>query len=149
MLLRSVYYYLAAIPVLLLGSYLWPMILEVLDLPTSQQDLVTQVENMAVSPLFYLIVFLAVVLAPISEEILFRAFLYRSLKGYTSPTLAAILTSLMFAGMHFNWFSFLPLFLLGLWLCRSYEKTGNIFVPIIFHALFNGNTLLILMLLNE
>tara|TARA_Y100000588_G_scaffold254757_1_gene269272 strand:+ start:6692 stop:7528 length:837 start_codon:yes stop_codon:yes gene_type:complete len=149
MLTQSVYFFLAVIPVLVLGSYIWPMILELLNLPVEQQDLVIRIENMEVSPMFFLIMFLAIILAPISEEFLFRVFLYRSLKRYTSPTLAAIITSLMFAGMHFNWLSFLPLFLLGVWLCRTYEKTGNIFVPIMLHTLFNANTLLVLMLINE
>ena len=146
---QSVYFFLAVIPILLLGSYIWPMVLELLNLPVEQQDLATQVENMEVSLIFFLIAFLAVILAPISEEFLFRAFLYRSLKNYISPALAAVITSLIFAGMHFNWLSFLPLFLLGIWLCLTYEKTGNIFVPIMLHGLFNGNTLLVLMLMNE
>ena len=55
----------------------------------------------------------------------------------------------LFAGMHFNWHSFLPLFVLGFWLCRTYEKSGNLWVPIILHAFFNGNTLLTLMLLGS
>ncbi|MCZ6674732.1 MAG: type II CAAX endopeptidase family protein [Verrucomicrobia bacterium] len=148
LILRSIYFFFAAIPILLAGGYIWPILLEFLNLPTDPQDLVTQVEEMGISPVLFFVAFLAVVVAPISEELLFRAFIYRSLKTYVSPTLSAVLTSLMFAGMHLNLLSFLPLFLLGLWLCRTYEKTGNIFVPIIFHGLFNGNTLLVLMLIS-
>lgn len=146
---RGFYYFLAIIPILLAAGFLCPMVLEFLKLPMDPQDLVTQVLNMGVSPMFFLITFLAVVMAPISEELLFRAFIYRSLKSYASPKVSAIITSLMFAGMHFNWHSFLPLFLLGLWLCRTYEKTGNLWVPIVLHAFFNGNTLVTLMLLGS
>ena len=53
---------------------------------------------------------------------------------------------LLFAMMHFNALSFLPLFLLGMLLCRSYERTGNILVPIGFHALFNANNIGLLIL---
>jgi membrane protease YdiL (CAAX protease family) len=146
---RAFYYFLAIIPILMAVGYIWPKILEFFNLPLDHQDLVTQIMDMGLSPMFFLIAFLAVIMAPISEELLFRAFIYRSLKTYTSKNTSAVVTSLMFAGMHFNFHSFLPLFLLGLWLCRSYEKTGNLWVPIILHAFFNGNTLVTLMLLGS
>lgn len=145
---KGIYFFLAAIPLLIAGSFVWPYILEFLKLPADPQDLVTQVEGMGLSPTFLLIVLLAVVVAPLSEEFLFRAFLYRSLKSYFSPTMAAVVSSVVFACMHFNWLSMLPLFILGVWLCRSYEDSGNIWVPIILHGLFNGNTLLVLTLMN-
>lgn len=142
----AIYYFFAIIPLLLAVGYLWPMLLELLQLPTAHQDLVDQVRGMDLGPMFYTIAFLAVILAPISEELLFRAFIYRALKNYMPSLLSAIITSLMFALMHFNLLSFLPLFLLGFWLSRTYEKSGNIWVPILLHALFNGNTLVTLML---
>jgi membrane protease YdiL (CAAX protease family) len=144
---QACYHFLTIIPILLAVGYIWPMILEFFHLPTDHQDLVEQVLGMGPSPMLFLIAFLAVILAPISEELLFRAFIYRSLKLYANPTISALVTSLLFAGMHFNLHSFLPLFILGFWLCRTYEKSGNIWVPIILHALFNGNTLLTLVLL--
>ena len=146
---KSIYYFLAVIPILLGVGYFWPLLLEFFNLPQDPQDLVSQVANMPMSPMLIAIAFLAVVLAPLSEELFFRAFLYRSLKGYLSPTMAALVSSILFAGMHFNWHSFLPLFVLGFWLCRTYQKTGNLWVPIILHAFFNGNTLVTLMLLGS
>lgn len=147
--LKAAYFFLAGLPILILGGWLWPYVLEFLRLPTDPQDLVTQVGHMSFSPVFLMVAFLAVFLAPLSEEFLFRGFIYRSLKSYLPAWASATLTSLMFAGMHFNWLSFLPLFLLGLWLCRTYEKTGNLWVPVILHGLFNGNTLVILMLMHS
>jgi hypothetical protein len=146
---KSFFYFLAVIPILLGVGYVWPIVLEFFNLPLEPQDLVSQVAGMSISPMFLAIAFLAVVLAPLSEELFFRAFLYRSLKGYMSPTMAAIVSSVFFAGMHFNWHSFLPLFVLGFWLCRTYQKTGNLWAPIILHAFFNGNTLVTLMLLGS
>jgi membrane protease YdiL (CAAX protease family) len=141
---KAFYYFLAVLPLLMIGSFLWPFVLDFFNLPADPQDLVKQVDGMTFSPTFLLIVLLAVIIAPLSEEFLFRAFLYRGLKSYMSPNLSAVASSLVFACMHFNWLSLLPLFILGIWLCRSYEKSGNIWVPIILHGLFNGNTLLIL-----
>lgn len=145
---KAIYFFLASIPLLMVGGFFWPYVLEFFQLPADPQDLVTQIDGMGLSPTFLLITLLAVVIAPLSEEFLFRAFLYRSLKSYLSPTMAAIVSSLVFACMHFNWLSMLPLFILGVWLCRSYEDSGNIWVPIILHSLFNGNTLLVLTLMN-
>lgn len=141
--------FLAIIPILAAVGFVWPHVLEFFKLPMDPQDLVDQVASMSWSPMFVMITLLAVIVAPLSEELFFRAFLYRSLKTYLSPTLAAILSSLLFAVMHWNWHSSLSLFILGLWLCRSYEKSGNIWVPITLHALFNGNTLIILMLMGS
>ncbi len=92
------------------------------------------------------LIFLAVVIAPISEEFVFRAGLYRFLKGRFSARTALVVSSLLFAMMHFNTLSFLPLLLIGMLLCRAYERSGNILVPIGFHALFNANTIALLVL---
>jgi membrane protease YdiL (CAAX protease family) len=146
---KSLYYFLAIIPILIGVSLIWPSVLEFFKLSTDYQELVKLVQAMPLSGTFFMITFLIVILAPLAEELLFRACLYRGLKRYMSPTISAIITSLLFAGMHFNAHSFLPLFVLGFWLCRTYEKTGNLWVPIILHGLFNGNTLVTLMLLGE
>lgn len=108
---------------------------------TPPQELVTVFAEGGVNPINVLLIILAVVVAPITEELLFRAGIYRFLKGRFSPRYALIVSSFFFALMHFNTLSFLPLFLLGMLLCRSYERSGNILVPIGFHALFNANNI--------
>ncbi|MGH7213411.1 MAG: lysostaphin resistance A-like protein [Tepidisphaeraceae bacterium] len=50
---------------------------------------------------------------------------------------AVVLTSLAFAGVH-PWWMFPPIFVLSVCLGYVYERTGNLWVPIIIHALFNG-----------
>lgn len=91
------------------------------------------------------LIFLAVIVAPITEEFIFRAGIYRFMKGRFSARLALVTSSVLFALMHFNIMSFLPLLLLGMLLCRSYERSGNILVPIGFHALFNANNIFLLL----
>jgi membrane protease YdiL (CAAX protease family) len=143
---KSFYFLLAVFPLMYVGSHAWTFILNQLNIPLNPQDLVTQVQAMSFSWTFILLFLLVVVLGPISEELLFRAFIYRSLKSYFPKTAAAVVSSLIFALMHFNVLSFVPLFILGVWLCRSYEDSGNIWVPILIHGFFNGNTILILTL---
>ena len=115
--------------------------------PSSQpQKLVTLFQTSAINWTSIALIILAIFVAPISEELLFRVLIYRFLKGRFTPLFALIISSLLFALLHFNVFSFLPLFLLGMLLCRAYEKTGNIYTCIAFHALFNANNIFLLFL---
>jgi membrane protease YdiL (CAAX protease family) len=91
---------------------------------------------------------MAVALAPIVEELIFRGCLYRFLKSQTTILPAQIISGILFSLIHANIFSFLPLVLVGVLLARVYEKTGSILVSIWFHAFFNGYTLLMLFLVN-
>jgi len=59
--------------------------------------------------------------------------------------LAIILTSLLFAAIH-PWWTMPPIFFLSLCLGYAYERTGNLFVPITIHALFNISSLTLFLL---
>lgn len=83
------------------------------------------------------------VFAPVAEEMFFRGLLYRIFKGFFSPfrcgaLISAVLSGALFALMHADVFVFLPLSLMGVLLCMSYEKSGSIISPILVHALFNA-----------
>ena len=58
--------------------------------------------------------------------------------------MAAAITALLFTLAHANVLALLPLFLLGMLLARAYERSGNIWVPIGLHALFNLNNIVLL-----
>ena len=85
----------------------------------------------------WIIILSALVAAPIVEEFFFRKFLYTVLKFNLGILLAALISSTVFALIHFTVSSFFVLFLLGLFLCYSYEKYGILAAPIISHSLFN------------
>ncbi len=80
----------------------------------------------------------AIGLAPVAEELLFRGLLYPAVKAAGFPRLALWGTALFFALIHFNLATFLPLLLLALVLTWLYEKTGNLLAPIAAHAAFNA-----------
>jgi len=80
----------------------------------------------------------AVGIAPVAEELLFRGILYPAIKQAGFPGLALWGTSLLFAGIHANLGIFVPLLLLALVLAQLYERTGNLLAPIAAHVLFNG-----------
>ena len=116
-----------------------------LGIPTGEQDVVSFFDG--APPIAYiLLIILAGFLAPIVEELVFRAGLYRFLKGQTGKTTAMILSSAVFAVLHWNVLVFPTLMLLGIALCLSYESSGNIKVPIAFHAIFNLNSILLIAL---
>lgn len=87
---------------------------------------------------------MAMVVAPIVEEVIFRGCIYRFLKSQTNRLSAQILSGSVFALMHGNLLSFLPLVIVGVLLARVYERSGSLAVAIWFHAFFNSFSLCIL-----
>ena len=96
-----------------------------------------------------LLVLFAILLAPIVEETIFRGCIYRFLKSQTNLLPAQIISGGLFAVMHGNLMSLLPLVVVGILLARVYEKSGNLLVPICFHGLFNGFSLLMLYIMSH
>ncbi len=80
--------------------------------------------------------FAALVLAPVGEEVLFRGVLYRFLREWNRVG-AAIVTSVVFAAVHFYPVGFLSFVFLSLALVAVYELTHNLFAPVLLHCLFN------------
>lgn len=141
-------------PVIWLVGLIWFVILTglrklgIIDEFPPQQLLTTMSGSENPVAIGLLVVF-AVALAPFTEEIIFRGALYRFLKEKTHILSAQIISSSLFAAIHFNLFSFLPLLVIGVLLARIYERKGNILFPMIFHAYWNGFSLLMLFLTNS
>lgn len=91
-----------------------------------------------------LIIFLAVAIAPLAEEFLFRFFLYGVLKRYVGRLFGLLANSLLFAAVHAHLPSFGPLFVLGGCFTLAFEWSGSILVSMTMHALFNSLTLIAL-----
>jgi len=90
-----------------------------------------------------LVSLLAIVVAPLTEEAIFRGVLFRALAGRTTATLGAVLSAAIFALIHFEVvfsqpIALLGLFTIGLLLAVAYHLTGNLLVPIIAHGVFNA-----------
>jgi membrane protease YdiL (CAAX protease family) len=80
----------------------------------------------------------AILVAPVVEESLFRGILYPLIKQRGYPLLALLGTSLLFAAVHSNAMTFVPLTLLGMVLALLYDLTDTLVAPIITHAIFNA-----------
>jgi membrane protease YdiL (CAAX protease family) len=95
----------------------------------------------------YLAVF-AIVLAPVAEEFIFRGVLYPFSKQLGWPKLAFVSTSFLFALIHLDAATFIPLFALALALTWLYEITDVLLAPILVHMLFNAANLTMLVLVH-
>jgi uncharacterized protein len=90
------------------------------------------------------IIVLAVVVAPISEEFIFRFFIYGVLRRYFGIAVGLIFNALLFAAAHTHLPSAAPLFVLGTCFTLAYEWSGSILVSMAMHALFNSAQLVLL-----
>lgn len=134
------------LPVIWFASYIWSRILSGLQKINivdefAPQPLVTIFQDGGNISIILILIGMAVVVAPLVEEIIFRGCFYRFLKSQTPLFLAQIISGSFFALMHLNLMAFVPLVIVGVILARIYEKTGSLFVAIWFHAFFNAFSL--------
>ena len=87
------------------------------------------------------IVIVVVLLAPVAEEIFFRAFFYRALRTRLRVWSSSLITGCVFASVHLQYYSEPVLLLViaafGIGQCLLYERTGSLFAVIATHAAFN------------
>ncbi|MFA5746055.1 MAG: CPBP family intramembrane glutamic endopeptidase [archaeon] len=86
-------------------------------------------EILKISPILIIYLF---VIRVFMEEWFFR--------GFLTPRIGAIFSSALFAVGHFaygSWVEVLGAFILGLFLAKMYEKTGNLWPNVFAHTLYN------------
>lgn len=84
------------------------------------------------------------VLTGMGEEIFFRAGLLGTmLHGKVNKHLAVWAVAIVFSAIHLQFFGFVPRILLGAWLGYLLVWTGEVWTPIIAHALNNGSIVLV------
>lgn len=93
-------------------------------------------------PLF-LLVALSVILAPVTEEFLFRGFLLRRLCVLFGRIPAVLISALFFALFHGNLTQGIAAFVIGVLLAAVRLGAQNLLLPILMHACVNGTALLL------
>jgi membrane protease YdiL (CAAX protease family) len=122
-----------------------------LGLPDDQQELVDLLENTHSNYVRIGLVIVATLIVPITEELVFRAGIFRYLRTRVPRWLALGGTALLFGALHVDWThltglaSLLPLTALAVIFSLAYERTGNIGTTMVAHALFNLNTFVLVM----
>lgn len=79
-------------------------------------------------------IFMIAVLPALAEEVLFRGVLAKLFKDWTRNThLAVIISAVVFAAIHLQFYGFLPRFLLGVVLGYLFFWSGSIWLPVAAH----------------
>ncbi len=137
--------FLISIPVINGIGLAWKTLVEALGFSAAEQDMVGLFRDCDDPERWLFMVGLATVIAPLTEELVFRAGLFRFLRNRLPRGLALIIPAMVFALLHGNLVAVVPLCALGAFFAIAYEQTGRISVPIIAHALFNLHTILLVM----
>jgi membrane protease YdiL (CAAX protease family) len=155
--------FLVALPIVNAVSAVWQGLLDACGVPFLKQDMVDVLLNTH-SPLTRsVLILLAVAVAPLTEEVIFRAGIFRFLQTYLprlaakraeeSPegrrwfgprmarALALLLPAALFGAAHGSLSFFAPLLVLGIVFSLAYERTGVIGTTVVAHGLFNLNTI--------
>ncbi len=135
--------------VLLLAAYPLIAITDALiqrftEIGSGKQDIIELFNNSQTLDQRILIIIVAVAIAPMAEEFIFRFFFYGLIKRYFGRATGLFVNSLLFAAVHAHLPSFGPLFVLGGCFTLAYEWSGSILVSMTMHALFNSVTLIVL-----
>lgn len=98
----------------------------------------------SLSPLFsglsfpWWLLVVAVVVAPVVEEIFFRGFVFGGMRKKYGWRKAALISSALFAVIHLEWTAFLPIFILGCFFAYLYHRSNSIWPAILVHASTNA-----------
>jgi membrane protease YdiL (CAAX protease family) len=79
-----------------------------------------------------------VILAPVTEELIFRGFLYGKLRSRLNAIPAIILVSVLFGVLHGQWNVGVIVCIMSVFMCIARELTGTIYSGILMHMIRNG-----------
>ncbi len=110
-----------------------------------QQDIIAIFKGLHNSTTIVIFAAFAILFAPFAEETFFRLLFFNLGLRYGGFWAGAILSGVLFGIAHGDIFAALPLALGGVVLCGVYYRTGNIFAPMLSHALFNAVSIVALL----
>lgn len=137
--------FLISFPLAMATSFGWQALLQLLGIPAEKQDLI-RIFHEADSTFFLgTMIVLACVGAPVVEELVFRRGIFRYARTRLPRWAALLVPAALFGALHGYLASFAPLMVLGIIFSIAYEHTGNIRTSMVAHALFNLNTILLVL----
>ncbi|MFM8657211.1 MAG: lysostaphin resistance A-like protein, partial [Chthoniobacterales bacterium] len=102
------------------------------------QDVVDFLQNAQFPRDRIAVLVMAVAVAPLAEETIFRGYLYPVGKKCFGAFLSSVITAALLAALQGKLATVPPLLTLALCLTLAYEKTGSLIVPMIMHSVFNA-----------
>jgi membrane protease YdiL (CAAX protease family) len=80
----------------------------------------------------------ATIVAPLVEEIYFRGFAYSAFRKRWGSRTGTFISAIMFAVVHLDPWSFIPIAVIGIVFAYAYEKTSSLPLVIVAHGVFNA-----------
>lgn len=146
---KSVLFYLGFIPILAILTYISIIFCSIMGIEPEPHRLVEILKEEKSIWYFSYLVIIAVFIAPIFEEIIFRSLIYQTLRKRIGIINAIIVSSVVFSLLHFNAAQFLPVLGLGILLCFIFEYTASLIPAIAIHILNNGLFLGLFLILKD
>lgn len=143
---RTIWYSFLSLLAIFFVSFLYVFLMNSLfgiEAPASKIEILVRNRSISSNILFVVVA----VIAPFSEEVFFRGFLYSAFKKSWGVNTAIFLSSFLFAMIHMELYSFIPLMIIGWLLAYLFEKTKSLIPAIFLHGVYN--LILILILLGE
>ena len=78
-----------------------------------------------------------VAVAPVAEEVFYRGLVFGGLQRWGFWP-AAVISGLIFSGVHLDPGSLIPFFIIGVTLAWLFWRRGNLWESVAFHVLFNA-----------
>jgi membrane protease YdiL (CAAX protease family) len=136
-LLAGAAVFLIAMPVILAVGLVWDALLQLCHIPAPKQEAIDLLLRSRDPLVVGGLLVCAIVIAPVTEELIFRAGIFRYARTRLPRWAALLLPAILFGALHSNLASFAPLVALGMVFSLAYERTGRISTTMIAHALFN------------
>lgn len=133
--------FIVALPLVWVTSFIWQNLLNLFGIKAPPQDIVLLFARSGDWLSLGAMIALAVIAAPVAEELLFRIGLFRWLRGRVTRSLALLIPAIAFSMLHASIAVLGPLVVLSVVFSLAYERSGRAGVPILAHALFNLNTI--------
>ena len=114
---------------------------------TTQADVISEILGEINAP--YLFAFITAIVAPITEELFFRGFLFKGLREKYGWVNALMFSSMIFALFHGQLATLLPTFLLGALFSYMYQRTESVYPGMFLHFTVNAMGALVLLFANQ
>ncbi|HEY8241526.1 MAG TPA: type II CAAX endopeptidase family protein, partial [Kiritimatiellia bacterium] len=136
---------LATMPPLLFYTWIYHLVLQFAGFDAAPQDVLFAISEETSMAMRIFFIVLAAVLAPFFEEVLFRGILLPFLAQRLRLGVAIGIVSVLFALMHWNVASFVPLFVLSVAFSLVYIYTESLLASMVMHSMFNLVTISLLL----
>ena len=141
---------LSAVPICLIALGLnWvngELLSRITNVELADQDFVRLLTTQSFSTCAKVILFSFLLLeAPIIEELLFRGVVFGGCAKIMPVWGAMLLSGFIFAFIHVNAATFIPLWFLGIAFAWLYARTGTLLAPMAVHLIFNATNLVTLL----